>query len=269
MKSLIDPIPIVDWPSNAGAYGNVPVDLDDPRSADPLVRIGDFGIAGQSFYAREDGDNWPYNAKIDGALCDVWCRSLAAQKLKQANKFLETQGYELHVWDAYRPIACQTALWDFFYAQAPQDAFESDRRNFALNYVSDPTRFNRRDPTTWPSHSTGAAVDLTLRDLETQKLCDMGARFDEASAISHSDAYERLLQREPTADVASICNNRRLLHFAMRQQGFVNYPLEFWHFDWGNQMYVHNLRLLSGSAPERAWYGYIESPEEQVRGRKP
>jgi zinc D-Ala-D-Ala dipeptidase len=261
MNSVIDPIPIVDWRSNAGAYGNVPVDPGDPRSADPLVRIGAFGIAGQSFYAREDGDNWPYCAKIEGSLRELWCRRLVAQKLKRANEFLNARGFELYVWDAYRPIACQTGLWEFFSALAPQNASEEDRRAFVLNYVSDPTRFNRRDPTTWPSHSTGAAVDLTLRDLKTRELCDMGARFDEASSISHSDAYERLLHDVATEDVVSICNNRRLLHFAMREQGFVNYPLEFWHFDWGNQMYVHNLRLLSGRAPEQAWYGYIESPE--------
>jgi zinc D-Ala-D-Ala dipeptidase len=261
MNALIDPIPIVDWPSNAGAYHGVPVDLDDARAADPLVRLGDLGISGESFYAREDGDNWPYRAKIEGSLRHLWCRRLVAEKLRRANQFLETKGFELYVWDAYRPIACQTALWGFFYGQTPQDASEADRRTFALKYVSDPTRFDRRDPTTWPSHSTGGAVDLTLRELETRELCDMGARFDEASPISHSDSYERLLQSAPAEDVARICNNRRLLHFAMREQGFVNYPLEFWHFDWGNQMYIHNLRLLSGSEPGKAWYGYIESPE--------
>ncbi|MFZ1108712.1 MAG: hypothetical protein WAN43_10270 [Rhodomicrobium sp.] len=63
MNFLIDPIPIMDWPSKAGAYSNIPVALDDPRIADPLVRIDDFGIGGESFYAREDGENGPYHTK--------------------------------------------------------------------------------------------------------------------------------------------------------------------------------------------------------------
>lgn len=264
MDSYEKPIPVVDWPSNAGSYSAVPVNLEDPRSSDPLVRINDFAIAGESYYFRHDRKNWPYNTKIDGSLQHAWCRRLVAQKLKQVNEFLNTEGVELYIWDAYRPIQCQVGLWNFFIALAlteMPDATESERMNFVLDYISDPTRFQVGDSTTWPTHITGAAVDLTLRDLHTRQLCKMGARFDEPSKMSHSDYYERRLLENPTREIEEICRNRRLLHFAMKQEGFVNYPKEFWHFDWGNQMYVHNLRLLSGEAPNAAWFGYIESPE--------
>ena len=41
----------------------------------------------------------------------------------------------------------------------------------------------------------------------------------------------------------------------MIDEGFVNYPAEYWHFDFGNQMYVLNARAL-GRRYDAAWYGY-------------
>jgi D-alanyl-D-alanine dipeptidase len=253
-------IPILDWSSNAGSYGTIPVDNDDPRSRDPLVPVEEFGIAGESFYSRRDGKNWPYLVPIQGSLSRLWCRRLVAEKLVEVNARLRSYGAELYVWDAYRPIECQRGLWAFFSEQSLREmpnVSDEARKQYVLNYVSDPTRFVRSDSTTWPVHSSGAAIDLTLRDLGTSNLHDMGARFDEMHPVSHSDYFERE-PSSPHTDV--IRRNRRLLHWAMTKEGFVNYPLEFWHFDWGNQMYVQNMKLLGGKAPRAAWFGYIDLP---------
>jgi len=264
--ALPDPefaVAVVDWPSNAGAYGNVPVDAGDPRHRDPLVSIEEYSIAGESFYSRADGKNWPYCAPIDGSPSKVWCRRLVAEKLCRANARLADDGVELYVWDAYRPITCQRGLWDFFMAKSRREmpgASDEELRREVLKYVSDPTRFRRADSTTWPVHTSGAAIDLTIRDMKTLELCPMGARFDEMSPVSHSDHYERGSATGSTGAVATYRRNRRLLHWAMTSEGFLNYPLEFWHFDWGNQMYIHNMRLLTGKAPNAAWYGYVDGP---------
>jgi len=53
-----------------------------------------------------------------------------------------------------------------------------------------------------------------------------------------------------------VMKNRRLLNFVMTQAGWVNYPAETWHFDFGDQMFV----LLSGQA-ESAIYGFAQNPE--------
>jgi D-alanyl-D-alanine dipeptidase len=57
--------------------------------------------------------------------------------------------------------------------------------------------------------------------------------------------------------------NRRLLHRAMTEEGFLNYPLEFWHYDFGDQMYVLHAGLLKlPDAPKTAWYGYADAPHD-------
>ena len=226
-----------------------------------MVAIDEYSIAGESFYSRTDGNNWPYGVPIEGSLPKVWCRKLVAGKLQRVNRRLASYRVELYVWDAYRPVACQHGLWDFFMTKCKREAPSASNeevRDEVLNYVSDPTRFKRDDSTTWPVHTSGAAVDLTIRDIETRELCPMGAHFDEMGKVSHSDYYER--KADASGDVATYRRNRRLLHWAMTEEGFINYPLEFWHFDWGNQMYVHNVRILTGQALNAAWYGYVDSP---------
>lgn len=266
MAKPTDPITIHGWKGNAGSYRSVPIDQTDARYNDPLVRIGDYGIAGESFYAREDGGNWPYNKRIQGSLDDVWCRRLIAQMLQQVNELLREHACEVYVWDAYRPVTCQVGLWEHFSEIAKREmpnASEQERRSYVLNYVSDPMSFERADPTTWPVHTSGAAVDLTLRSLVDGQLLDMGARFDEMGIVSHTDFYEDGAGGESKKDIVSIRQNRRLLYWAMSKVGFINYPLEFWHYDWGDQMYVFNCRAMGLDAPQSAWFGYAELPENR------
>jgi D-alanyl-D-alanine dipeptidase len=229
------------------------------------VRVSDYRIASESFYARTDGKNWPYNAAIRGSLPEVWARRGVAEKLAQVNQRLAPHGAELFAWDGYRPIDTQRALWEFFELQAARDmpgATSEAQREQVLRYVSDPTRLDRADPATWPTHTTGAAIDLTLRNLESRELLDMGAAFDEMSATSHSDALEHAYAAGRIEATSAPLKHRRLLHWAMEAEGFVNFPLEYWHFDWGNQMYVHNLTVLKKEAPEGAWYGYVDPPTQ-------
>ncbi|MFZ1883471.1 MAG: M15 family metallopeptidase [Rhodoplanes sp.] len=54
--------------------------------------------------------------------------------------------------------------------------------------------------------------------------------------------------------------NRRLLHWAMQAQGFINYIYECWHFDYGNQMYVMMRNYLDRDPAPAAWYGYVPAP---------
>ena len=128
------------------------------------------------------------------------------------------------------------------------------------HYVSDPRRFHPDDPRTWPAHATGAAVDLTLRDLRTRELLDMGTHFDDMSTVSHSDYFERLLHGGRIGPGDARLRNRRLLHWAMQAQGFINYSYECWHFDYGNQMYVMMRNYLGRDPAPAAWYGYVPAP---------
>jgi zinc D-Ala-D-Ala dipeptidase len=257
------PIPIVDNAPTAANYHDVPIDFRDTRYGEPLVDARVCGIAGENYYSRSDGQNPPYRQAIKGAICELWCRQSILAKLAGANELLSSYGAELFLWDAYRPIACQRGLWDFFFTQFRAEMPNSTDREVVekvRQYVSDPTSFDAQNPATWPVHTTGAAVDLTLRDIRTKKLLDMGAGFDEMSSISHSDHFERLLRHGRIGEADARLRNRRLLHWAMKQQGFTNYFYEFWHFDYGDQMYIMTLARLQGSQPTSAWYGFIAPP---------
>ena len=125
-----------------------------------------------------------------------------------------------------------------------------------IKYVSNPHRFERDDPQTWPVHATGGAVDLTLRSLKNGELLDMGSGFDEICAYTPTAAFELLHSDGKCNSDHPPLRNRRLLYWAMTNSGFANYPQELWHFDRGTQLYVVN----SAGADKAAWYGYCDPP---------
>jgi len=123
--------------------------------------------------------------------------ALALQKVQQD---LATEGLGLMVWDAYRPLAVQQAMWD---------AIRDPR------YVSDPAINAGR-------HTRGTAVDVTLVDRRGKPL-RMPTDFDDFSEAAHVNA-------KGTPDTAQ--RNARRLRAAMERRGFVAFPTEWWHFDW-------------------------------------
>ncbi len=258
MYPLLPAIPVSGLSGNAGSYRSIPVDLSDSRAREPLVRYEDYGIAIESFYARTDGGNKPYHAPIAGSLRAVWGRQTLAEKLVRVNDVLAPHDAELLVVDGYRPITCQQGLWDFFtrYAEtAMPEASAEEKLEFVRTFVSDPTKFSPDDPTTWPVHVTGAAVDVMLKRKGEEKLLDLGAHFDEMSAVSATSWFETELAAGRVGETDERLQNRRLLFMAMAEEGFTNFPHEFWHYDYGDQMYA----LYKGKSA--AWYGYVPSPE--------
>ena len=76
-------------------------------------------------------------------------------------------------------------------------------------------------------HSSGGAVDVML--FYCGKEIDCGDSYLEftANTPTWSNTLSRSQQR-----------NRFILYNAMTQAGFVNYPLEWWHFCYGDKMYA-------------------------------
>ncbi len=258
-------IPIIDKSRYSGSYWELPVDGEDPRYDEPLVRLESVEVSYECYHARTDGGNAPYHRPVEGSRRDVWSRRSLAAKLVEINKLLRPHGRELFVLDGYRPIACQRGLWNFYYRQGQKvlgRASEQEYRAHALTFIADPAPFDENDSATWPAHTTGASLDLTLRDLSTGQLLDMGSNFEEITETSSSDFFERLLEQGEVAASDPRLNNRRLLHWAMHQQGILNDPFVFWHHDWGNQHYVKTWRALFPDPPKAAWYGYISPPPE-------
>ncbi len=124
-------------------------------------------------------------------------RKEAAKALLMAAKELKQQGYQLVVWDCYRPVAVQWALWRVF----PNP-----------NYVAPPFQGS------W--HNKGLAVDVSLAD-RNGNLLDMGTDFDDFSEKAHR-GYQQLPKQ--------VLKRRWLLYKVMRKQGFWAHPKEWWHF---------------------------------------
>lgn len=107
-------------------------------------------------------------------------------------------GLRLKVFDAFRPMEAQWALWH---------AVEDKR------FVSDPRLGG--------VHPRGAAVDLTLCDAATGAELPMGTGFD---AVDPASAHGSL--SVPAADQ----RNRALLLGLMVAAGWEPYLLEWWHY---------------------------------------
>jgi D-alanyl-D-alanine dipeptidase len=262
MIAFDHPIPIRDEVPTTEDYHEIPIAPQDPRYREALVDARKSGVAGENYYARADGTNPPYLRAISGAIRELWCRQTIVTMLTKVNERLAVHGAEVFLWDAYRPIACQEGLWEFFWSRVQGEMPHAQAQAIServRQYVSDPRVFDANDPKTWPVHTTGAALDLTLRDVGTGELLDMGASFDHMSLESHTDYFERLLSDGEISGDAPQLRNRRLLYWAMRGQGFTNYSYEFWHFDYGNQLYVSTMRQL-GHRVHAAWYGYVPLP---------
>jgi D-alanyl-D-alanine dipeptidase len=256
-------IPLIDAGQYERGYGRVPHDPTDPRSAEPLVLLDSVGVAYCSHHARTDGGNWPYHRPLAGSREDTWLRAGAAASLAAANARLRPFGFELFVLDGYRSVACQQALYDFYFAQGRavlDDPSVQACRTYALGFVRDTARFSPTSSEAWPAHATGGAVDLTLRSLATGELVDMGSRFEDMTAASHNDHYERQLLAGAIGERDPRLWHRRLTHWAMSGEDWANSPWVFWHYDLGNQLYVQMCRALRDRAPAAAWYGYIEPP---------
>lgn len=124
-----------------------------------------------------------------------------ARKLDQVQQYLEKQGLGLKVWDAYRPVSVQRALW----------AIVPDER-----YVAHPDKGS--------NHNRGAAVDVTLVSAAGYEL-NMPTGFDDFTERAHY-TYQDL---EPAQ-----IKNRAFLCDVMTAHGFQPLETEWWHFNDNN-----------------------------------
>jgi len=259
-------VPITSLEMFSCSYRDIPVDRNNECSNEPLVPLESVNVAYESYYAKTDGQNPPFNRAIEGSRKDVWLRKSVAEKLARVNERLAPYETEHFLLDGYRTVACQQGLWNFYIEKAKNEnptGTEEEHRTRATQFIIDPAAFAENDSRTWPAHSSGAAVDLTLRDRLNGELLDMGAHFEEDTKTSPADYFEReLLAGRINEDDARL-QNRRLLHWAMTSEGMLNETAKVvWHYDWGNQIYVRASRVFLPNPPAAAWYGYIAPPAE-------
>jgi D-alanyl-D-alanine dipeptidase len=217
-----------------GWRGKVSIDHACAQFQEPLVDLKAHGIAGENYYYATC--NPPYYRRIEGSVPDLLARASVAARLAQVNARIAPQGLELFIFDAWRPRAVQAYFHDVWMPEQlqkrhPRLCGDALWREVG-RYWSPPTS----DPKAPAPHSTGGAVDLTLRWKGGEKLW-MGSLFDDATAIAHRDHFERDDAEMGFSDEEARAN-RRLLHWLMRDAGFAGYYEEWWHFCYGDQYWA-------------------------------
>src|ERR1044072_2660732 len=174
-------VPITSLQMFSIPYSQIPVDKNDPRGSEPLIRLDSVGVAFESYYAKTDGQNPPFGFPVEGSRQDIWLRKSVAEKLARVKERLRPFEAELLVLDGHLTVACQQGLWKFYYAKAKREnpnGSDEEHRAYAIQFVVDPASIDESASRTSQAHTTGAAVDATLRDSVTGELLDMGAKFE-------------------------------------------------------------------------------------------
>ncbi|MEP6772487.1 MAG: D-alanyl-D-alanine dipeptidase, partial [Polaromonas sp.] len=161
----------------------------------PLVPITEasHGVVIDLIYAGTN--NFTGQVIYDSALC--FLHPLADAGLCKAIAAAKSMGFQLKIFDAFRPQEAQEALW----AVAPNPA-----------YIADPAKGS--------NHTRGVALDVTLLAPDGQEL-DMGTPVDTMSSASH---------HFHATHPVSIQLNRMKLLTIMLEAGFVHHPNEWWHY---------------------------------------
>lgn len=154
---------------------------------------------------------------VTGYLSDNISISIkAAEALKKAGAILEAKGYGILIYDAYRP---KRAV-DFFieWSKQPEDNLTKAEfyPDFEKSELFDLGYLARRS-----AHSRGSAIDLTLFDIETGLLLDMGSPYDFLGPVSNHGTS--LISEAQTI-------NRNILKDAMKSSGFKELRSEWWHY---------------------------------------
>ena len=138
-----------------------------------------------------------------------YLHELAAGKLASAAQSLalERPGSSLLIFDALRPRTMQRKLFAFVKGTPQQD------------YVADPDLGS--------IHSYGMAVDLGIQDSAGREI-DMGTEFDAFHDLAHPKEEDWLAQGRLNPIQYE---NRKLIQRLMVDAGFVQSPIEWWHFN--------------------------------------
>ncbi len=147
----------------------------------------------------------------------------AMEALKSVNP-----NYTFKIFDAYRPTRAVKHMQSWSH-QAEDLALKA---KYHPN-VSKTQMFEQGYIASYSSHSRGSTLDLTIVECsggDCHEL-DMGTIFDFMDERSNTD-YPHL------SDEAKA--NRALLQSVMSQAGFVNLPLEWWHFTLKDEPYQND-----------------------------
>ena len=163
---------------------------------DQFVKVADYipDIVTDLRYAGEDN----FTGQRIYGFSDAWLRYGTVKKLMAVQADLKERGLSLKIWDAFRPVSAQCALWEV----CPDPT-----------YVANPNNG-------FSSHSRGNTVDVTL----------VYADGSEAKMPTGFDNFSKLADRDYSDCGEEAARNAKLLEEIMTAHGFSGYFGEWWHF---------------------------------------
>jgi D-alanyl-D-alanine dipeptidase len=177
------------------------------QSRDFVELTASDGVAIDLKYATADnfvGEN------MYGDFNKAYLHHIAAEKLIRAVKNLRLihPAYKLVIYDALRPRSVQYILWN--------KVKGTDREKYVAN------------PRHGSIHNFGFAVDLSILD-ENGKALDMGTPFDDFTELAQPRLEQGFLKAGKLTQEQ--IDNRQLLRRVMEDAGFIQLPVEWWHYD--------------------------------------
>ena len=183
----------------------------------------------------------PYSTGLD-----PWVlRTSVLKRLIRAQQYLSdiSSHLQLALFDAWRPISVQKFMFNYTIQETCKskgiDINDPSVNGDINGVIEEVGRFWAKpssNPLTPPPHSTGAAIDLTLADMNGNPL-DLGGEIDFIGAESSPDFYKNYNLGMPCSKHQVFHNRRSLLFSVMEQAGFVQHPNEWWHFSYGDQLW--------------------------------
>lgn len=146
-------------------------------------------------------DNFLKQAVYDCGEC--YLRKSTAEALVKANEAFKQLGYRIKLFDCYRPLSVQKKMWKILPG---------------TRYVANPAKGSK--------HNRGAAVDLTLVDVQGKEL-NMGTPFDFFGKEAHHTYTEHSKE---------VLENRKLLKETLDKFNFKSIYSEWWHYEYRPEM---------------------------------
>ncbi len=143
-------------------------------------------------------------------------RTQAADALKQVSDDLWEQGYQLLIYDAYRPHIAMIDINEW-----GRDMTDQKMKAKFYPRIDKKKIFEDKYIRDCSEHSRGVAVDITLVKRDSRESVDMGGHHDllDPSSATDTKLVTPVQQR-----------NRQILKQAMARRGFENYAPEWWHY---------------------------------------
>ncbi len=179
-------------------------DLADIKTLDSSININ---------LKYADTNNFIHKNLYDG-LRKAYLPCEVANHLCNSQFYLKkiNPNYSLVIFDAVRPFHIQQYMWDSLKIEP----------NLKYNYLAPPFEESL--------HNYGCAVDVSIIDISTNKVLDMGSPFDSFQKLSQPVYEFQFLKTGELTKAAS--ENRKLLRKVMHYGNFYGISSEWWHFNY-------------------------------------